>query len=288
MRDLAMALPADLPVHFLQAKGLDGSEPFESVEETARCYVEEIRKVQPHGPYYLGGGCYGGLVAFEMARVLEQMGESVGALFVIDVLNPAFDKFLPKRERLGRNLRFFARRAVLHSRRMLTMPARQWLGYANGRLKALSKYSRGLYAVGTKVEVEEFPADPDWMKLKSAEGTHLGEILERVGRASRIAHSKFEPRPYHGDATVVMASDRKVTPYDDDFLGWKPVVLGALEKFEVNGDHTSIFEDPAAREMAAGIESKLSKSSDDFTGRANDSLHVAWANQSRFEPQRSL
>src|ERR1700751_5667753 len=37
-----------------------------------------MRKVQPHGPYYLGGYCFGGNVAFEMARQLLQQGNSVG------------------------------------------------------------------------------------------------------------------------------------------------------------------------------------------------------------------
>jgi amino acid adenylation domain-containing protein len=257
MRALAMALPDDLPVYFLQAKGLDGSEPFGSVEETAQCYVEEIRKVQPHGPYHLGGGCYGGLVAFEMARVFEQMGESVGSLFIIDVLNPAFEKYMSRSERLVRNAKFFAGRAALHSRKLLSTPANQWLDYSKGRLKAVKKYALGSDIGSPNAPLPEFPSDADWANARSAEGTRLGEILERVGRASRIAHNNFVPKPYAGDAVIIMASDRKVTPYQDDFLGWRPVVRGALGKFEIGGNHNSIFEEPAVRPMAAIIEAKL-------------------------------
>ena len=259
MRALAMAFPEDLPVYFLQAKGLDGSEPFGSVEETAQCYVDEIRKVQPHGPYHLGGGCYGGLVAFEMARVLEQMGEPVDALFVIDVLNPAFEKFLSKPERLSRNAKFFARRAALHSRKMLSTPAGEWIDYSKGRIKAAKKYIRNSDVGSPNAPAKDFPSDQDWVNARSAEGTRLGEILERVGRASRIAHAKFVPKSYGGDAVIVLASDRKVTPYQDDFLGWKPVVRGTIENFEVDGNHNSIFEDPAVRPMAAIIDAKLKK-----------------------------
>ena len=96
MRSLAMALPVGLPFYCCQAKGLDGSEPFESVEETARCYVDEIRQVQPHGPYYIGGTCYGGVVAFEMARILKELGEPVGALVLLDSVNPGFVNSLSK------------------------------------------------------------------------------------------------------------------------------------------------------------------------------------------------
>ena len=41
-------------------------------------YIEDIRDIQPHGPYYLGGTCFGGLVAFEMACILRDQGEEVG------------------------------------------------------------------------------------------------------------------------------------------------------------------------------------------------------------------
>jgi thioesterase domain-containing protein len=260
MRSLAMALPADLPVYFLEAKGLDGSEPFESVEETAQYYVDEIRKVQPHGPYQLGGGCYGGLVAFEMARVLEQLGEPVAALFLIDSMNPAFGRFMPKRELLSRNIRFLIQRMAMHSRRMLSLQPGEWPRYASVHFKALNKHLRMLAMAVAKVEGKKLPVDPDWVKTESAAGTRLGEILQHVGRASRLAARKFVPKPYHGSAVVVLATDRLITPYEDDFLGWKPVVLGNIENFEVEGTHITIFQDSAARLMAEGIDAKLRES----------------------------
>jgi amino acid adenylation domain-containing protein len=261
MRPLAMALPPDLPVYFLQAKGLDGSAPFETVEETAQYYVDEIRKVQPHGPYQLGGGSYGGLVAFEMARVLEQLGEPVAALIMIDVMNPAFGRFMSKRERLSRHARFYTRRVAVHARKLLTLPPGEWLGYTRGRFKALSKYLRGTVGGVPAVKRKEFPADPDWEKIKSAAGTRLGEILERVGRASRIASIRYVPKPYNGAALLIQASDHFDTPYEDEYQGWKPVIRGAIEIFKVEGDHVTIFEDPAARPIAARIDAKFRESS---------------------------
>ncbi len=50
----------------------------------ARHYLELMRAVQPHGPYLLAGMCEGGLVAFEMARLLEAEGERVAVLGVLD------------------------------------------------------------------------------------------------------------------------------------------------------------------------------------------------------------
>jgi amino acid adenylation domain-containing protein len=261
LRPLSMALPADLPVYALQAKGLDGSKPFESVEATARCYVDEIRKVQPHGPYQLGGMSYGTLVAFDMARVLEELGESVSELFLIDCMNPAFAKSMPKMELVSRLTKFSLQRMAVHLRRMLTLKPGEWPGYAQGPFKALNRYVRSLAKAEPKFEDNQCPFDRDWEKMKSAAGTHLGEILERVGRASRIAGAKFVPKQYSGSAVVVRSSDHWPTPYEDDFLGWKPVVKGAIENFVVEGNHESMFEEPEVHQLAARIAERLQKSS---------------------------
>ncbi len=51
---------------------MDGARPYlETIEEMASLYVKEIRRMQPHGPYYLGGYCMGGTVAYEMAQLLR-------------------------------------------------------------------------------------------------------------------------------------------------------------------------------------------------------------------------
>ncbi|MEO6186012.1 MAG: SDR family NAD(P)-dependent oxidoreductase, partial [Steroidobacteraceae bacterium] len=69
----------------IQARGLlGGDSPHESFEEAARDYLHEVRRIQPEGPYILGGYSGGGLIAFEMARQLEQAGEQVDALLLLD------------------------------------------------------------------------------------------------------------------------------------------------------------------------------------------------------------
>jgi thioesterase domain-containing protein len=60
-----------------------------TVEEMAAAYVAAIQEVQPQGPYLLGGWSLGGIIAFEMARQLQQQGEEVGLLAVIDSRLPS-------------------------------------------------------------------------------------------------------------------------------------------------------------------------------------------------------
>lgn len=86
---------------------MDGSAPFDSIEEQATYCLKEIRKIQPRGPYNLGGYCYGGLVAFEMARMLEQSGETVATLVLLDCYDPAYLRLRPRGEMLIRLLRFY-------------------------------------------------------------------------------------------------------------------------------------------------------------------------------------
>ena len=47
-------------------------------------YLTEIKRRQPHGPYYLGGWSAGGVIAYQVAYKLLKMGEKTDRLFLID------------------------------------------------------------------------------------------------------------------------------------------------------------------------------------------------------------
>ena len=86
-RPLLSVLPADQPLYALQGRAGDGAP--DSVEAMAASYLEAVRTVQPHGPYRLAGWSFGGLVAYEMARLLAAAGEAVSHLLLIDAHLPA-------------------------------------------------------------------------------------------------------------------------------------------------------------------------------------------------------
>jgi aspartate racemase len=84
-RDLALHLGADQPFYALQPQGLDGKRPcLTSIPQMAERYIQEIRRVQPEGPYRIGGYSFGGLVAYEMAQQLEAQGEDTALLALFD------------------------------------------------------------------------------------------------------------------------------------------------------------------------------------------------------------
>ncbi|MDF2998275.1 MAG: dhbF [Xanthobacteraceae bacterium] len=86
---LAKALGPGQPVYAFEALGLAPNEPMAaSVEDMAGAYLDEMRRVQPKGPYYLIGWSFGGVVAYEMAHRLRQAGEEIGLLAFMDTPTP--------------------------------------------------------------------------------------------------------------------------------------------------------------------------------------------------------
>src|SRR5207245_2786374 len=63
------------------------------LEEMAAAYLVELRTLQPQGPYFLGGFCFGGLVALESAQQLAAAGEEVALVVMIQTRHPASDHF---------------------------------------------------------------------------------------------------------------------------------------------------------------------------------------------------
>ena len=78
----------------LQARGLHAGEELpRSIGEMAAGYLEQIRAVQPEGPYHLAGWCFGGGVAHQIATQLQAAGEPVALLALVDAVpsNPSPD-----------------------------------------------------------------------------------------------------------------------------------------------------------------------------------------------------
>ncbi len=87
--EMALFMGKERPFYAIHPRGAELGEAFhESIEAMARDYVTAMRKIQPKGPYLLGGWSFGGTVIFEMTRLLEQMGEKAPLLIMIDPPEP--------------------------------------------------------------------------------------------------------------------------------------------------------------------------------------------------------
>jgi acyl transferase domain-containing protein/thioesterase domain-containing protein len=82
---LIQALQLDRPIYGIRAAGLAGETvPLKNLRQMATQYIAALEAVQPKGTYLLGGWSMGGVLAYEMAHQLNQRGESVQGLILID------------------------------------------------------------------------------------------------------------------------------------------------------------------------------------------------------------
>src|SRR5881394_1358060 len=111
-RDLAHRLGSDYPFYGLQSQGLDGKGNYlRNVTEMASHYLDEIRELQPSGPYYLGGFCMGGSVAYEIAQKLLELNQEVRMLVMFDSYN---HNGTPPQMSFRSRLRYLRQKAQFH------------------------------------------------------------------------------------------------------------------------------------------------------------------------------
>jgi thioesterase domain-containing protein len=199
--ELARLLGPEQPFYGLQARGLDGREkPFERIEPMAEHYVNEVRAVQPKGPYYLGGACFGGVVAYEMAQRLRAAGEEVAFLMMLETWPPTrrwsvVDLVI----RQSQHVRFLLAALRRHIRELAKMPIAS-------AFKALTQRSK---IVGQMIATRDI-----------YRGDSAAMYVDRVSTANRKALSRYRPRPYDGSLMLVLASARKIHTQRDPRLSW--------------------------------------------------------------------
>lgn len=82
---LAKYLDPDRPLYGIQDPGVSLDKiPFNTIQEMAKTYIQAIRSIQPHGPYFIGGSSAGGNISVEMAHQLETKGEKIALVALLD------------------------------------------------------------------------------------------------------------------------------------------------------------------------------------------------------------
>jgi thioesterase domain-containing protein len=90
VREVSRGLGSDQPffqldVFALQERRVCAGEPlYGSVQDLASTFRRDIVSIQPHGPYFLGGMCDGGIVALEIALQLQEQGHKIALLAEFD------------------------------------------------------------------------------------------------------------------------------------------------------------------------------------------------------------
>ena len=228
-RGLTRHLGAGRPNYGLQAPGLAGPEtPLERIESMAKRYVQEIRALQPRGPYALAGHSTGGLIAFEMAQQLHSAGERVAFLGLLDA-----DAQMRKPRTLFHELRF-----RFDAVRALPRTAR-W--------PYLRRRSNWSARVGETVR--RAYRQQAWTPLAATNS---------VRAAMNRAVLAYRPQAYPGVVTVFRARVRSSMSFGRT-LNWGRLAQGGVQVIEVPGDHLSMLQEGTVAELAAKMNACLRK-----------------------------
>jgi amino acid adenylation domain-containing protein len=227
---LARHLGPEQPFYGLQSRGLSGEgEPHTRIEDMAAAYLAELRRVEPAGPYRLGGWSLGGIVAFEMARQLRALGEEVALLAVLDA-TPGY----AGAEESDLDL-------LLHVAAYVESLWGRELGLASGDLARAGPDGAFALLLERLREVDLLPPGAGEERLR--------RILA-VYRANAQAARAYTASPYPGRITLFRTAGGPDTvggaPPD---LGWG-TIGGAVEVHVVPGEHLTLLAEPNVRTLA--------------------------------------
>ena len=217
---LGRQLPADQPFYGIQAVGLeDDQKPHETIEAMAAHYLREIKTVQPEGPYLLGGHCAGGWIAFEMAKQLEQAGEAVDALVLVDSPAP---NFVPSENKA--------------------------VTYYGGRFMYYLKDGRLLNALAWKYQVKI------QSKLLYNFGSKKAKRIQEVRRAHDEAFDRYEESAdfagYSGPMTIFRSDEYMYLQDERIHTGWEALTEGGSVSYDdLPGTHATLLKQPAVSEL---------------------------------------
>ncbi|MBE9159372.1 amino acid adenylation domain-containing protein [Nodosilinea sp. LEGE 06152] len=238
--ELAHHLQSDRSFYGLQPLGLDGkSRPLNKMEAIAAYYIQAIQTLQPHGPYYLGGWSFGGLVAFEMAQQLTQAGETVELLAILDTTAPC------TKPSFCQSFKFLMKTALWSTLPFLL----DFSALATHRLQSKNPwFSRWQWSAITRLIPEE-------SRLRLLNESAINAMLPIVYAHSQATHD-YVPRPYSHAIALFKAADQSDANRHDETLGWSELVKN-IELHEVPGNHLSLLKQPHVQVLAQQLRRYL-------------------------------
>lgn len=200
-----------------------------TVEDIAARYVALIRERVPEGPYHLAGLCFGGLIAFEVARQLQAMGERVDTVAIFDATLPESTHF-----NVAKRVSELVSQLRAGKSELWRLAKRAQIKFGEARVRR-----RGVVA-----------------------GSSVAQDFEVLGPlADAVVHSYArKATSYSGSLSVFRASERREAVWlDVDWdLGWERRTA-ALEVFPVPGSHLDILKAPNVEVLAHILSRKLAE-----------------------------
>ena len=212
----------------------------QSFAAVAREYVDRVRKELPHGPYVLGGWSMGGMIAVKMAEILENDGEEVLEVILIDSTNPegypGFDDISEKDAVAEWTYKAYAGRSGL--------PGLEEVGCEEESL--LCREDDRDSGLGDEDDDDEV----DVMEYLPRMRKHIYNSLELIAQAGQ---GGYMPEELKSPMTLVKCTQLATFPkamseerkngirlrFEDERAGW---TMGKLRSIKLNARHDDVFD----------------------------------------------
>lgn len=244
-RPLAKYLGLEQPLYGLNLQVVNDELNIPNrVEDIAAHYIQEMRTLQPEGPYYLVGLSFGGTVAFEMAQQLVKQGQQVALLALLDTYGVNAFSYVPISKQVLNHWQNFSKSGFSY----VTSKVRENL---MGRFDSFKK----LINVNLKKLTCRF------YQLK---GIPLSEDLQDFSfQAQNLeADSNYVPQVYPGHLTLFFSLDKhyRISYTVEPTLGWGNLAEKGSEIYEIPGSHLGMMAEPYVAVLAEKLQGCIEES----------------------------
>jgi thioesterase domain-containing protein len=238
--DLANGLGLDQPVFAVRDPRPLQERGVYTVEQHAARFRAAMCAMRPQGPYVLGGHCYGGIVAFELARQLLASGHDVRLVALFEVPTPGYPKVVRQWKK------YFRQSANLASAMLRGEIQAGWAGVRSHLGVWRKLLGRKRQAVTRRV-------------LVSAGMQAVIEPVERIELRNERAGRAYTPNLLHCNVVQFLAADElsSTVILDDPRLGWRDAVGSGFSVRKIPCRAGAIFKTPNVDELASQLGTLL-------------------------------
>ena len=225
------------------------------IVDMAAYYVQQIRKLQPAGPYLLGGMCAGGVIAFEMACQLQEHGQTVAMVALMD----AADIQTP--EKVWRTTSQRLNRFTQSIEQSQSLPWHQRLVQVESTV--LTKISNLLrYEMYKRFETIRDHFRCNLLRYYLDRNFVIPKFLYDISFRTLylFAEKDYIPKTiYQGELMLLRATsgdgvdEPYIEKYTDPFLGWEKRTMAKVKVYDVSGGHASMLQNPYVEDLAQTI-----------------------------------
>ena len=244
--ELGNIIGDDHPVYGVHMPWIEHSNFGEiSLENMAKFCVKNIIARQSSGPYLLGGFCFGGLLAMEVARQLKEIEQEIGLLVLIESLTPDCEKNFLNKPLIYRFVRQF-----IYSLKSLKLELNNIERVQNNvrinyiKTKINNFINRNL--IKSKLYLYDLRLEPSLKKR------NLSSIVYKklISTEYRKASLNYTPRPYKGNVVILYSTIQVDNVKVDKTLGWQKYIDGTITSYEIPESHLNLLKKPYVGKIA--------------------------------------